>query len=74
MAEAAPSSQGKGNVEIGETVPADKLHIVTEPGHYGLGPELPGSHYAIVGNMLVRIDAESGAVQSVIRKVDRILD
>lgn len=67
-------AQGRVAVEIGQTVPADKLHIVTEPGRYGLGPELPGSHYAVVGNQLVRIDAKTGVVQSIIRNVDGIRD
>lgn len=70
----AAAAQGGAAVEIGQTVPAEKLHIVTEPGRYGLGPELPGSHYAVVDNFLVRIDAETGAVQSIIRKVDGIRD
>lgn len=70
----AAVAQGGAAVEIGQTVPAEKLHIVTEPGRYGLGPELPGSHYAVVDNLLVRIDAKTGAVQSIIRKVDGIRD
>ncbi|WBU59459.1 hypothetical protein [Paracoccus albus] len=56
-------------VEIGEVIPAENLQIVKEPGRYGLGPGLPGSHYAVVGDLLIRINAETGAVQSIIRKV-----
>lgn len=67
-------AEGGAPVEIGEAVPAENLHIVTEPRRYGLGPELPGSHYAIIGNTLVRIDAETSVVQSIIRKVEGILD
>ncbi|MFV0291971.1 MAG: hypothetical protein ACK5II_01585 [Paracoccus sp. (in: a-proteobacteria)] len=61
-------------ISIGETVAASDLHIVSHPGRYGLGPELPGSRYAVIRNYLVRIDAKSHKVQSVIRKVPEILD
>lgn len=68
------SAQAEQAVVVGQPAPADKLHIVTEPGRYGLGPELPGSHYAVVGDQLIRIDAKTNVVQSIIRKVDGILD
>lgn len=71
--ETVEASDG-AQVEIGEVVPAEKLQIVKEPGKYGLGPELPGSHYAVVGDLLIRISAETGAVQSIIRKVQERRD
>ena len=70
----AGDAKAQPAVEIGQVVPKGQLHIVTEPGRYGLGPELPGSHYAVVGDLLIRIDAKTGVVQSIIRKVDGIRD
>ncbi|MDO5643170.1 MAG: hypothetical protein Q4G26_12405, partial [Paracoccus sp. (in: a-proteobacteria)] len=61
-------------VEIGQIVPPEQLHIVREPGRYGLGPDLPGSHYAVAGDQLIRIDATTRKVQSIIRTIDRIRD
>lgn len=68
------AAQSKGQVVIGEVVPASKIHIISHPGRYGLGPELPGSQYAIVDNMLVRLDPKTHEIQSIIRRVDKILD
>lgn len=67
-------AQNATAIEIGQTVSAERLHIVTEPGRYGLGPEIPGSRYAVIGKILVRIDAKTGVIQSIIREVDRIRD
>jgi len=61
-------------VQVGDTVPPARLHIVTYPGLYGLGPDLPGSKYAVVDGYLLRVDPESRKVQSVIRRVDAIRD
>ena len=61
-------------IEIGEVVPEAKLHIVSHPGRYGLGPELPGSTYAVFERHLIRVDTDTGRVQSVIREVTGIVD
>lgn len=71
---AQPASAASAGVQIGEVVPAEKLHIISYPGRYGLGPEVPGSLYAVVGDQLIRIDAQSHKVQSIIRQVTEILD
>ncbi|WP_143025652.1 hypothetical protein [Paracoccus isoporae] len=61
-------------VQVGEVVPPDQIYIISRPGRYGLGPEIPGSDYAVVGNQLVRVNAETRKVQSIIRRVERIVD
>ncbi|WBU52564.1 hypothetical protein [Paracoccus sp. SCSIO 75233] len=62
------------SIPIGEVADPARLHIVSRPGRYGLRPAPTGSKYAVMNGRLVRIDAESGKVQSVIRQVDSILD
>lgn len=62
------------SVQVGETYKASKVHIVTEPGRYGLGNPPEDSKYAVIDNYLVRVDAKSTKVLSVIRLVDKILD
>lgn len=61
-------------VMVGDTAGPGQLHVISHPGRYGLGPELPGSIYAVVDGMLVRIDPDTREIQSVIRRIDRILD
>ncbi|WBU55635.1 hypothetical protein [Paracoccus sediminicola] len=76
LAYAGRNEDGKPRdiVEVGDVISGDRLHIVTSPGRYGLGPELPGSDYAVVDNLLIRIDDGSHEVQSIIREVRGILD
>lgn len=71
---AAGDSVPSRAVQIGEVVSPERLHIISRPGRYGLGPEIPGSDYAIVGNLLIRVNAETRQVQSIIRRVEGILD
>lgn len=61
-------------IDIGEVAPAGGTHLITRPGRYGLGPEVPGSQYAVVGGMLVRLDPHTLQIQSVIRMVNGLLD
>ena len=68
------AAQARPQVMVGETAMPGRMHVISHPGRYGLGPELPGSIYAVVDGMLVRIDPNSREIQSVIRRVDRILD
>ena len=68
------SAQARPQVMVGETAMPGRLHIISHPGRYGLGPELPGSIYAVVDGMLVRIDPDTREIQSVIRRIDHILD
>ncbi|TJZ91557.1 hypothetical protein FA743_10665 [Paracoccus gahaiensis] len=52
---------------MGETPRPDQISPIEDPGTVGLGPGHPGSFYAIVAGHLVRIDAASGRIQSILR-------
>ena len=52
----------------GDTVPSAKAKLIEQPGLYGLGPELPGSRYAVVEGKLVRLDAKSLKILSILRQ------
>lgn len=60
--------------QVGDVLPEADVHIVTSPGVYGLGPEPPGSRYAVAHGMLIRVDAETTKVLSVLREQARPLD
>lgn len=59
---------------IGRVLDRDRIHYVRKPGLYGLADAPDGQRYAIVDGRLVRIDAGTAKVLSVIRAVDAILD
>lgn len=69
-----PGQAKKAGVQVGKIYDGSVIHIVTKPGLYGLGPLVPGSRYAVIGNQLVRIDPQTNKVLSIIRLVDAILD
>ncbi|MDO5605476.1 MAG: hypothetical protein Q4G25_09990 [Paracoccus sp. (in: a-proteobacteria)] len=69
-----PTHDSTQKISVGDALPKGSVHIVSEPGRYGLGPVLPGSLYAVFDNKLIRIDATTHKVQSVIRRVDQIVD
>lgn len=69
-----PGQAKKAGVRVGAVYDPADVHIVRMPGLYGLGPRVPGSQYAIIGNQLVRIDPDTYKVLSIIRLVDAILD
>lgn len=58
----------------GDVPPRDSIHLIDTPGRYGLGPELPGSYYAIVSDNLVRVDSSSFKILSVLRRQAEVLD
>ena len=58
----------KAALRVGDIVPRAKAAIVTEPGFYGLGRDVPGSRYAIVEGKLVRLDAKNFRILSVLRQ------
>lgn len=60
--------------EIGEPVAPESLHVIDRPGLYGVSEPKPGMEYAVVGNSLVRIDAATSTVRSIIRGGVRPLD
>lgn len=52
----------------------EDLHIVTSPGRYGLGPDLPGSQYGVVAGHLIRFDPQTHRTLSVLRREARLMD
>lgn len=59
---------------VGRIVEWNDVHLIRKPGLYGLAQAPDGQRYAIVDGRLVRIDAGTAKVLSVIRAVDAILD
>lgn len=53
-------------VQVGTVVDSANVHVINRSGLYGLGVAPPGSHYAVVGNNLVRMD-DDGTILAVIR-------
>lgn len=69
----APSKR-RPALQVGENYDPAKVHLVTEPGRYGLGTPPQGSQYAVIDSYLVRVEPVSMKVLSVIRLVNEILD
>lgn len=61
-------------LRVGAEVDTQRLHVVTRPGLYGIGAAPRGSSYGIVDGRLVRFDPDTMRVQSVVRRVEAILD
>ncbi len=59
---------------VGDVLPAEEVHIISQPGLYGLGPEPADSKYAIAHGMLIRIDPKTGKVLSILRSQSTVLD
>lgn len=72
--EAQLSLQSCKKMRIGAQIEAQRVHVVTRPGLYGIGAAPAGSSYGVVDGKLVRFDPETMRIQSVVRMVDRILD
>lgn len=59
---------------VGDKLATAEVHIINNPGRYGLGPPPAGSAYAVAHGMLIRIDPKSGQVLSIMRAQSEILD
>lgn len=59
---------------VGDVLKPGQYHLILNPGRYGLGPEPPDSRYAIAAGLLLRIDARSGKILSILREQREILD
>lgn len=72
-----PGQAAKGQVRVlsvGDILDLGAIHIVRDPGRYGLGVPPSGNRYAIVDGRLVRVNSETGRLLSIIRLVNAILD
>lgn len=72
--EVSKSAPERVEIAVGDVLSGGDLHIITHPGRYGLGPELPGSRYAVAKGRLIRVDADSNKVLSILRVQEGILD
>lgn len=70
----APVTRQASPPVVGEFLTDGDYHLVTHPGRYGMGPERQGNRYAIVTGRLVRIDAATHKILSVLRDHVEILD
>jgi len=61
-------------LRVGQHIDAEQLHRISRPGLYGISRPPAGSEYGVIDGRLVRYDAETLQVQSIIREVDHILD
>lgn len=59
---------------VGDIAPAGQVHRIKKPGLYGLSDPPNGDAYAVLEGELIRIDASSGQILSVLWKVERLLD
>lgn len=66
--------RGGDGFVVGDILDLGTIHIINQPGLYGLGEPPLGNRYAVVDGRLVRIDSETGRLLSIIRLVDAILD
>lgn len=71
--EAAAKDQKK-SFQVGDVLPAGAVHIITNPGRYGLGPEPDNSRYALAHGKLIRIDPKTYQVKSILRTQEKQLD
>ena len=60
--------------QVGDDLNPADVHLVTSPGRYGLGADVPGSRYAVAHGKLIRIDPSSFKVLSILRDQSRLLD
>lgn len=61
-------------IAVGDILSPDQVHIITEPGLYGLGRNVPGSEYAVAAGRLIRIEPETYKVLSILHEQSKILD
>lgn len=52
---------------VGDTPAANQLKMIEDPGRFGMGPGPRGSRYAVYKGHLVRLDANTGKIMSVLR-------
>jgi hypothetical protein len=75
--DAAQVETVSGQIEhlyVGERLSPDELHVLGEPGRYGLGPQIRGSRYGISHGQLIRFDPATFEVQSILRRQKQLPD
>jgi hypothetical protein len=74
MGHLGPAQAETARPRVGDVVPRKQIKVIQSPGRYGLGSEPKGSKYAIVGGTLVRIDAKTGKILSILRPQAELQD
>ncbi|MCQ0971706.1 RcnB family protein [Paracoccus sp. TK19116] len=69
-----PGQARKHGIAVGDVLDWGNIHVVTDPGLYGLSSPPRGSRYGVVDGQLVRLDERTGRILSIIRLVEAILD
>lgn len=69
MYQAKSDSAADASVRVGDTVNLEQVDIVEEPEVYGLGFSPAGNRYAIIDNLLVRLNPDTGKVLSILREI-----
>ncbi|WP_410216485.1 hypothetical protein [Paracoccus sp. (in: a-proteobacteria)] len=60
--------------DVGDVAKAADLHLITRPGRYGLSKAPEGDRYAILDGRIVRIEADTAQVLSILWAAPRVLD
>lgn len=69
LAAPQPRAEDRAVPVAGDIPPPGQTRPVENPGIYGLGPDLPGSRYAVVSGHLVRLDRSTGRILSILRPI-----
>lgn len=72
--DSAQVSDPRAEIKVGDVLKRDQVHIITEPGRYGLGRTVGDSQYAVANGFLIRIDPASMKVLSILRVQNGVLD
>lgn len=70
----AATIEARKDIAVGDVLSKGDVHIITEPGSYGLGRNVGDSEYAVANGRLIRIDPKTLKVLSILRVQDAILD
>ena len=59
---------------VGDVAQGQQLHIIRNPGLYGLAVPPQGTRYAIFQGRIIRIDRQTGQIRSILRAAPGRLD
>lgn len=71
---AVTQTEAPADLSVGDRLRRGEVHIISEPGLYGLGRNVGSSEYAVAKGRLIRIDPKTLKVLSILRAQDQILD
>ena len=71
---AAQVQDSSATVQVGDVVASENLQLVEQPEKFGLSNAPDGDRYALVDDLLVRVDPANGKILSILREVDEGYD